>query len=271
MTLLVNCRIINFKKVFSKIVLIKNIYQISDNHGGIFNRNAQRLCATIVLLTPPSCWYMLTFRTYQFSKYLKFLFKNEAENFERIRLKLFKRMLILLERTKVTFHVPYEFNSNQIRINSGTLYCTTHLPLMEIGIKLMIENGYPIEVAIAANPSEQMTISIFGMAVEFPAMKTGPYVLLKTKSILSKGSSVIVMVDRSGVNDLSPNSMKICRISAAKTVFVFTKLDKKGVIQCWLEEAPFPNCATDGEIQENLEYLKRTSLEIMRTYIQPKQ
>ena len=193
------------------------------------------------------------------------------ENFERIRLKLFLRMLIILKRTGVAFHVPYEFQTNQFSKDQGILYCTTHLPLMEVGIKVLIENGYPIEVAIAANPSEQMTISIMGLAEKFPAMKTGPHVLLKTKSLLSKGSSVYVLIDRLELNDVSPNSMKICRISAAKTVFVFTKLDKKGVIQCWLEEAPFPNCATDGEIQENLEYLKRTSLEIMRTYNQPKQ
>ena len=255
----------------SKIVLIKNIYQISDNHGGIFNRNAQRLCATIVLLTPPSCWYMLTFRTYQFSKYLKFLFKNESENFERIRLKLFLRMLVLLKRTKKAFSIPYEFKSNQVSVNQGTLYCSTHLPLIEVGIKALIENNFPIEVAIAAKPLEDSTISILGMEDNFPVIKSDSSVLLKTKTLLSKGSSVYVLIDRLELNDVSPNSLKICRISAAKTVFVFTKLDKKGVIQCWLEEAPFPNCATDGEIQENLEYLKRISLEIMRTYIQPKQ
>lgn len=267
MTLLVNCRIINFKKVPSKIVLIKKIHQISDNYGGIFNRNAKLLCATIVLLTPPSCWYMLTFRTYQFSKYLKFLFKNEAENFERIRLILFLRMLIFLKRTKVAFHVPYEFNSNQIRINSGTLYCTTHLPLIEVGIKALVEHNFPIEVAIAAKPLEDSTISILGMETHFPAIKSDSSVLLKTKSLLSKGASVYVLIDRLELDDLSPNSMKICRIATAKAVFVFTKLDKKGVIQCWLEEAPFPECATDEQIQENLEYLKNRSDSVMQTYL----
>lgn len=255
------------KKVLSKFILVKNIYKISDNHGGIFNRNVSRLCAIIVLLTPPSYWYTLTFRTYQFSTHLNFMFKNESENFEHIRLKLFYRMATLLKRTDVAFHVPYQFNSNQVSNHPGVLYCSMHLPLIEVAIKVLIENNYGIEAAIAAKTSKDLTISILGMAEKFPAIKVGPNTLLKTKSILTKGSSVIVLVDRLALDDLSPNSMKICRLSSAKVVFVFTKLEKHGVIHCWLEEAPFPYCNNNLEIQENLEYLKRTSLDIMQTYM----
>ncbi|MHA8067394.1 hypothetical protein V7S76_12040 [Aquirufa sp. ROCK2-A2] len=253
--------------MFSKFALVKNIYQITDDHKGIFNLNVQRLCALFVLLTPSTVWYHLTFRTYQFSKYLKFLFRNESGNFEQIRLKLFLRMLVLLKRSQRPFYMPYEFNSNQVRVDHATLYCTTHLPIMELGIKALMENNYPIEVAIAAFPNQDLTITLLGLKDNFPVIKRDPYVLLKTKSILSKGSSVFAMIDRDQLDDLSPNSMKICRLASAKVVFVFAKVDKKGVIQIWLEKAPFPDCAIDEQIQQNLEHLKKVSLQIMKTYL----
>lgn len=172
----------------------------------------------------------------------------------------------MLTRSGISFPITYEFNSNQVNVDKGILYCTTHLPLTKVGIKAMIENNYKVDRAIAANPTEEMNVAIWGMKEKIPALKTGPSVLLKTKSVLKQGMSVFVMIDYGSIENLSPNSLKMVHLSSSKAVFLFTKLSKSGVVHVWLEEAPFSGCASDVEIQKNVDYLKEKSDQIIASY-----
>lgn len=130
----------------------------------------------------------------------------------------------------------------------------------------MIENNYKVDRAIAANPTEEMNVAIWGMKEKISALKTGPSVLLKTKSVLKQGKSVFVMIDYGSIENLSPNSLKMVHLSSSKAVFLFTKLRKSGVVEVWLEEAPFPRCASDLEIQKNIAYLKEKSDQLIASY-----
>jgi hypothetical protein len=78
--------------------------------------------------------------------------------------------------------------------------------------------------------------------------------------------SVFVMIDYGSIENLSPNSLKMVHLSSSKAVFLFTKLSKSGVVQVWLEEAPFSGCASDVEIQKNVDYLKVKSDQVIAGY-----
>ena len=247
-------------------IRIKHIYKKTGDPEGLQVDAIRFLCVGIFLLTPSTSWYNVAFRIYKFCSRFKFLYRNSNRNFESIQHRLFSRMLVMLTRTGISFPIPYEFNSNGVKVDTGVLYCTTHLPLTKVGIKAMIENNYKVDRAIAANPTEEMNVAIWGMKEKIPALKTGPFVLLKTKSALEQGLSVFVMIDYGSIENLSPNSLKMVHLSSSKAVFLFTRLGKSGVIHAWLEEAPYPSCASDLEIKKNIEYLKAKSDQIMDTY-----
>lgn len=245
---------------------IKQIYRKSTEPDGLQGLGIRLLCTVIFLLTSSGSWYRVAFTLYKYAPVFKFFYRNSTRNFEIIRLRFFSRMLVMLTRSGISFPIPYEFNSNQVKVDKGILYCTTHLPLTKVGIKAMIENGYKVDRAIAANPTEEMNVAIWGMKERIPALKTGPSVLLKTKSALNQGMSVFVMIDYGSIEKISPNSLKMVPLSSSKAVFLFTKLRKSGVVEVWLEEAPFPHCASDLEIQKNIAYLKAKSDQLIASY-----
>jgi hypothetical protein len=246
--------------------VIKQIYRKSAEPDGLQGLGIRFLCTAIFLLTSSRSWYRVAFTLYKHASIFKFFYRDSTRNYEIIRLRFFSRMLVMLTRSGISFPIPYEFNSNQVKVDKGILYCTTHLPLTKVGIKAMIENNYKVDRAIAANPTEEMNVAIWGMEEKIPALKTGPSVLLKTKSVLEQGMSVFVMIDYGSIENLSPNSLKMVHLSSSKAVFLFTKLRKSGVVQVWLEEAPFSGCTSDVEIQKNVNYLKAKSDQIIASY-----
>ncbi|MFN5423666.1 MAG: hypothetical protein ACK5AO_10395, partial [bacterium] len=175
-------------------------------------------------------------------------------------------ILSFLTRTSVPFHIPYHFVSPEIRSDNGILFCSSHLPLAKVGIKAMIENNQFIDAAIAKIPSKDMTIAVWGRIESLPALKADFNVLLKAKSMIQKKSSIYLMIDDPSANTYSPNGLKICQITNSTLVFSFVCMRKTGVIDTWLEMAPFPYCKNDEEINGNIDYLKCKSQEIFDSY-----
>jgi hypothetical protein len=131
----------------------------------------------------------------------------------------------------------------------------------------MVENNYTIDSIIALKPTNNGKVSIWGMSNGVTALKADNNVLLKLRTLLSKKSNVALMLDNSYTNEYSGNSMEICRLTRSRAVFFFAMLQGDGTISTWLEPAPFPNCSTDREIEENIAYLKMKTNEIHEKYI----
>ena len=146
------------------------------------------------------------------------------------------------------------------------MYCTSHLPLIKVGVKAMIENNYPVDATIAQYPGKDMKISIWGLKEGIPAMKADKNALLKTKTLLTNKAAIFLLIDDTTTNTYSPNSMKICRLTGSKMILGFAKLKKSGFIEVWLEQPPFTNCTTDTEIEENIAYIKQKTNQILDEY-----
>ena len=253
--------------MLKKTKQIAKIYVKTDKPVPLNIKLIMFLCALIVLFIRPIAWYKVSFKLFSFYFYLKYLTATVSEKPSFKRTYLLQRILSLLTRTGIPFDIPYQFNSNNIKIDNGTLCCTAHLPFMNVGIRAMVENSYPIDAVIAANPPTDRKVGIWGMKEKIPALKTDQYVLLRTKSLLSKGATVFIMIDKEE-NNYSPNSMKIVSLTESKVIFLFSRLNTNGTIYTWLEEPLFPYCKTDKEIQENITQLKNNSNQIFDSYKQ---
>ena len=251
--------------MIKKISMIRRIFSESDSTVSIKTTVIQSICGLIVFFLPADKWYKASFKVYLFTQYAK-KFKRKENAFQIKRAYILNQMLSLLTRTGVPFHIPYEFKSNNIKNENGILFCSTHMPLVKVAIKAMVENNYTIDSIIALRPTKKMKVSIWGMNDGVPALKADNNVLLKARTLLSKKAHIALMVDDSSTNNYSGNSMKLCPLTGSIAVFIFAILKKNGTISTWIEPAPFPNCTTDREIEENIAYLKHKTNQILEEY-----
>ena len=255
-----------------KIRLLGNIFLKSDSPESLKNTVIKLISGFIVIFVHPDSWYKASFKVYSLTNYLQYfnlnkLSSNARDAFQVKRVFILNQLLSLLTRTGIPFYIPYEFNSKEINMEDGTLLCSSHLPLIKVCIKAMIENNSPIDAIIAKHPTKEYKVSIWGMAEGVPALKSDNNVLLKTKSLLSKNAKIGLMVDDTETSDYSPNSMKICTLTGSKVVFCFAQLKKNGTISTWLEKAPYPYCKTEFEIQENVDGLRSRTNQIFQEYL----
>ena len=253
------------------IRLIRKIFSRADSPESVKNKLLKVISSFIVVFISSSRWYNTLFKFCGLIKYLRYFSlndfsKNAKVEFPIKRLNILDQMLSLLTRTGIPFHIPYEFNSNGIKSGNGILFCTSHLPLIKVCIKAMIENNFAVDAIIAKYPTKSQMVSIWGMGKGVPALTSDNNVLLKVKSLLLENARIALMIDDVGKSFYSPNSMKICQLTGSRVIFCFAKLNKNGTIHTWLENAPFPYCKTDLEIQENISYLKSKTDQIFRAY-----
>ena len=251
----------------NKISFVSKIFSSKEDTKSIKTFIIKSICLYIVMCKKPDQWYNAAFKIYQLTKYLKIFSVNKIFHIEIIRIRILDQVLSLLTRSNVSFHIPYHFNSPEIKKENGILYCATHLPLMKVCLKAMIENEYSFDAAIAWNTSSDNKIAIWGMKEKHAALKASDKnVLLKTKTLLLNNRSVFLMLDDHENKGYSSNGLKLCQITKSKIAFCFTRLNKNGTILTWMEPAPFPNCTTDREIEENIAYIKHKTNQILDEY-----
>lgn len=250
----------------SKIHCARKIFSNNDDIKNLYTTIIKLTCLVIVLFINPSKWYKVAHKIYCFIRPLKYFYRYKKETFEIKRVYILNQILSLLTRTNIAFHIPYHFDSAEIKNEKGILFCSSHMPLIKVGIKAMVENNYTIDSIIALKPTNNGKVSIWGMSNGVNALKADNNVLLKLRTILSKKSNVALMVDDTATNKYSGNSMKICKLTGSKAAFIFAILKDDGTISTWLESAPFPYCNTNDEIEKNIAYLKMKTVQIFEKY-----
>lgn len=250
----------------NKIEIAKKIFSSKEEQKNLKSNILKSLCFLIALFFKPERWYYIAFKTYQLTSFFKIVSIDETYHFNIKRIRILDQLLSMLTRSNVPFHIPYCFNSPEIKNENGILYCATHLPLTKVCVKAMLENNYTFDAVLAWNPSSDNKIAIWGMKESHPAIKTDINVLLKTKSLLLNKGTLFLMINDHQNKSYSPNSLKLCKITKSKIAFCYTKLDKNGIISTWMEPVPFPYCKTDTEIEENLAYMKLKTNQILEEY-----
>jgi hypothetical protein len=176
---------------------------------------------------------------------------------------LLNRLLAFLTRAGQPFPVPWRMEpETRGLMNAATLsgrgvvFCSAHLPLVKVGVRALMESGRTPTAAIAAEPGVDGRIPIWGLAERLPAFKVKPDVLLRTRTVLRGGGSVLLLVDTIR-GDYSPNIFRLAGVTGATVLFFTTELEGDGCVLVSVFPAPFSACANRAEITGNVLALDR--------------
>lgn len=224
----------------------------------------------IVVCFPQRKWYHVAYKvSFVLSIFSKqVLLRNHSHKYQMAF--GLNRLLSLITRAGKPYYVPVnikgrEFTSKQ---ENGLIICTVHLPLMKAGVGALLDEGFILDAALAALPTNTELMAFWGTTKVVKSLKTDSKVLLKTKSIVKEGGCVMAMID-SGQDiwkPISPNLLHFCGKVGSKTVFLFVSLDKNATVNVKFIPPPYPFCKTEEEVALNVEFMRKERNSILEGY-----
>lgn len=140
----------------------------------------------------------------------------------------------------------------------GVLYCWTHVPLVEIPLRLLLQLGHRVDF-IVAHPGKIVGKDEFivpGLKERIKTLSVDQRVLTKVRTALKQGRSVACLVDPEMFGPISSQILSVAGGAKAFVVFQWAERHANGDITVVFRPAPHPLCENDQEIQENLNFLK---------------
>lgn len=145
----------------------------------------------------------------------------------------------------------------------GVIISGAHLPMIRLLPRALAELGNAPTVLVASQQSPPGRFVVWGMVEKMPALMPAPNVLVKVRTVLRRGGSVLMMADP---HPGEPYSFQIFRLAprvGARVVFTTWKLAHDGVIEFSFFAPPNPFCLSEKAIYENLEVLERKAKHIL--------
>lgn len=176
---------------------------------------------------------------------------------------------------ELTFHgpfsVPWRLHGREVldeyAVPGPVLYVTTHIPMGEIPLRVVMELGYPVPVPVA-DPGrivDEERYVVAGMAERIPAITAAPHVLARMRTLLARGTSVVCLADREFGAELSANPLRLAGRLGIPVIFVWAELAADRVVDVTFRTAPYPLCANEKEIEENLRELRALNGQVLRS------
>lgn len=140
----------------------------------------------------------------------------------------------------------------------GVLYCWTHLPLVEVPLRALLDLGYTLDY-IVAHPGKIVEGGKFvvpGLRRRVNTISADKRVLTKVRTALTQGKSVACLADTELFGPLSSQILRVAGMVNAFVIFQWAERLPDNSIQVTFIPAPHPLCANDAEIEENLEFLR---------------
>jgi lauroyl/myristoyl acyltransferase len=224
-------------------------------------------CLAIVL--PTRTWYSAAFRI---SKALGPVFRLRRDKARESTLheaRLLNRLLALFTRTGRAFPIPVCMRGFEILLEEkshgrGVVLCSAHLPLIKVALRALIQSGHGPTAVIAEYPGADDQVAAWGLRERTPALRTGPKVLIKVRTLLRSGGTLFLLLDRQLGADYSANVLELVRRTGSRAVFVYAELLPDGQVQVSFRRPPAPDCSGEGAILRNLQVLESDVLRILR-------
>ena len=146
---------------------------------------------------------------------------------------------------------------SQIRPGQGVLYCWSHVPLVEVPLRAILDLGHNMDL-IVAHPGKIENGDEFvvpGLDVRVKAISANKRVLTKVRTALAQGKSVACLVDAEIFGPMSPQVLGVAGMAGAFVIFQWAERLTDGTLKVTFQAAPHPFCKNDVEIKENLEFL----------------
>lgn len=189
----------------------------------------------IVSFYKPDRWYWIAYKITGFLVRFKWKspqIKNRNCGFRHAY--QLNSILSLLTRSKIKFPIPVKakgfelFNKKKF---GGLVLCSVHFPLNNVAVRYLIENGHKPKVAIASAHRKEKPVAIWGSTETIPSIPTGPFVLMKARTILMEGAMVVVLVDKDLGYSISPNIFLLAQKLKVDLLCYFSVLLPDGTIE----------------------------------------
>jgi hypothetical protein len=218
----------------------------------------------IVSVVPPEQWYWTAHRLTGFL--VSWRRKIQLKKKENEGLKhafLLNSILSLLTRKHISFPVPVRAKGFELFAKprtSGMVICSVHIPLAKVAMRFLVENGHKPKAAIAGAHRGISSVALWGSTETIPVIPTGPFVLMRAKTLLTDGDTLAVMVDGNFGQDISPNIFLLAQKLNVDVVYLLSELLPDGTIEVSFFESsvkpPLPLEAVDQQIKELQGYLQ---------------
>lgn len=193
-------------------------------------------------------------------------YKNTVAINHAVRLNHF---LAVMTHTGKPFPIPIFAQGIEIfrkpRPN-GLILCSTHIPFTKVAVRHLMEHNIKPTLALAADPTLINCISIWGITEKVAAVRTGSHVLQKAKTVLQKGGSVVVLVDKTLGEAYSPNVFRLAEKINSDIIFFDAALQPDGVIKVSFYESKWNGYNHVNSIQQQLNELYQYTSNILQQY-----
>ena len=137
---------------------------------------------------------------------------------------------------------------------TSLIFCAPHCLLAETALRGAIEAGFPDLTLIAREPGLANGCLVCGTGQVIPTLNADETVLLKARTVLRRGGSIILIIDRAAGAPLEANMLRLARTSAIRVVFGIPELQDNGEIL--LQYFVPPLFTSEESIQTSLEALQ---------------
>lgn len=165
-------------------------------------------------------------------------------------------LLGLISRTGKDFPIPtrgYGVSLFTKTRPNGLILCSTHIPLAKVAVSYLAEGTSISMVAIAAEPGWANTIALWGSKKRLPAIRADQFVLQKAKTILQRGGTIVVMVDKKLGGVYSPNIFRLAEKLGSDVIYAETVLHQDKTVEVNFRESKWNR--RPGHVQEQMNEL----------------
>lgn len=210
----------------------------------------------LAALVPPRFWYPAMLHLSGALAPIHKLCSKDPYSTAIHKAHLLQRFIALCTCTQRPFPIAWRASGAELLSNGngskGIVLCSAHIPLVRMAVTAAVALEAPLSAAVMVNPPKGGQMPVLGTNVHLPTLTAGPAVLLKARSILSSGGSVMLLVDHYTGGAYSPNAFQLAGRVGARMVFFFVELEANGTIAVRFVNPPDPSCATDEGIAANL-------------------
>ncbi len=153
----------------------------------------------IRILVPREHWYAAAFAASRPVGPLLCYLRRKQWNGPLSQAIFLNYILTMLTRSQKPFSIAWKVEGGEAlqraAARGGVVLCSSHLPLIKVACRALIESGINVAGALAADPATGDSMSVWGLKERLPALRTGPTVLVRARSLLREGKAVLALVD----------------------------------------------------------------------------
>ena len=203
----------------------------------VSDRTAWSIATFIKHLYAPEKWYKVALKVTGYIALFKpqsgLRYKNAFKIHHSVML---NAVLAELSKNNISFPIPIRAKGLELFQKSnpnpnGMILCAAHLPLIQMGLRYLVEQNLKPELTIENNLDSDGHVYVCGLTEPIPSARRGPYLYNETKNILQSGGSVAVLVDDKFGEAYCPKMFRLAQCLGSDLVYYFSELEPDGCIR----------------------------------------